>query len=51
VRWLEVAHVLYRRGVRRFLDAGPGRVLAGLIGRTLDGVEVHVAADLEPARV
>jgi malonyl CoA-acyl carrier protein transacylase len=51
VRWLEVAHELYRRGVRRFLDAGPGRVLAGLIGRTLDGVEVHVAADLEPARV
>jgi malonyl CoA-acyl carrier protein transacylase len=51
VRWLEVAHALYRLGARRFLDAGPGRVLAGLIGRTLDGVEVHVATDLEPAGV
>jgi [acyl-carrier-protein] S-malonyltransferase len=51
VRWLDVARAMYRLGARRFLDAGPSRVVAGLIGRTLDGVDVQVAADVESARV
>jgi malonyl CoA-acyl carrier protein transacylase len=28
-------------GIRRFVDVGPGRVLAGLVRRTLDGVTVE----------
>ncbi len=47
VRWVDVLHALYAAGGRRFEETGPGRVLAGLVRRTLEGVEI-VAAD--PAR-
>jgi [acyl-carrier-protein] S-malonyltransferase len=40
VRWLEVMRRLKAAGVRRIVEAGPGRVLAGLVRRSLDGVEV-----------
>lgn len=40
VRWVDVLRRLQAAGARRFLDVGPGRVLAGLVKRTLDGVEV-----------
>jgi [acyl-carrier-protein] S-malonyltransferase len=51
VRWLEVLHALQSAGVRRFVETGPGRVLAGLVRRSLDGVEAVAAGDIEePAR-
>jgi [acyl-carrier-protein] S-malonyltransferase len=39
VRWREVLLALHARGVRRFVDVGPGRVLTGLVHATLDDVE------------
>ncbi len=50
VRWLEVMRRLRASGVRRFLEPGPGRVLTGLVRRSLDGVEATSLAALEPAR-
>jgi malonyl CoA-acyl carrier protein transacylase len=49
VRWLEVMTELHERGARRFLDVGPGRVLAGLVRRTLDGVETETVREPEAA--
>lgn len=46
VRWVEVLHALYAAGGRRFEETGPGRVLSGLVRRTLEGVEIVAA---EPA--
>lgn len=40
VRWVEVLRRLHAEGARRFIDVGPGRVLAGLVRRTLDDVVV-----------
>jgi [acyl-carrier-protein] S-malonyltransferase len=41
VRWIDVLRRLRADGARRFVDVGPGRVLAGLVKRTLDGVSVE----------
>ena len=41
VRWLEALRRLEVAGIRRFVDVGPGRVLAGLVKRTLDGAVVE----------
>jgi malonyl CoA-acyl carrier protein transacylase len=41
VRWVDVLRRLEAGGARRYLDVGPGKVLAGLARRTLDGVEVE----------
>jgi [acyl-carrier-protein] S-malonyltransferase len=49
VRWTGVLHRLYDEGARRFLDVGPGRVLAGLARRTLDGIEVETTREAEAA--
>jgi malonyl CoA-acyl carrier protein transacylase len=50
VRWVEVMHRLRAEGAERFCDVGPGKVLAGLVRRTLEGAEVIVgAAAPEPA--
>lgn len=52
VRWRQIAAELHRRGVRRFVEAGPGHVLLGLVRRTfateveletMDDTEVRVA--------
>jgi [acyl-carrier-protein] S-malonyltransferase len=51
VRWLDVMRALYDRGVRRFLEPGPGRVLTGLVRRSLHGVEAHSVDELEAVRV
>jgi len=40
VRWRETILALHERGVERFVEVGPGRVLTGLIKRTLKDVEL-----------
>lgn len=40
VRWREVLLALHARGVERFVEVGPGRVLTGLAKRTLRDVEL-----------
>jgi [acyl-carrier-protein] S-malonyltransferase len=40
VRWRETVLALSGRGVEEFVEVGPGRVLTGLVKRTLRGVEV-----------
>jgi [acyl-carrier-protein] S-malonyltransferase len=49
VRWLDVMRYLHGRGVRRFVEVGPGKVLAGLVRRALEGVETETLAAREPA--
>jgi malonyl CoA-acyl carrier protein transacylase len=49
VRWRETLLALHEAGVRRYLDAGPGKVLRGLVRRTLDGVEARTLEELEVA--
>ncbi len=51
VRWVEVLEYLHELGVRRFLDAGPGRVVGKLAKQTLGSVEVEAADLLEAQRV
>jgi [acyl-carrier-protein] S-malonyltransferase len=41
VRWREVMGAMAERGARRFVEVGPGKVLTGLVRRTLRGVEAH----------
>jgi malonyl CoA-acyl carrier protein transacylase len=40
VRWRETLLALHARGVERFVEVGPGKVLTGLAKRTLSGVEL-----------
>jgi len=40
VRWRETMLALHARGVERFVEVGPGRVLTGLAKRTLRDVEL-----------
>jgi malonyl CoA-acyl carrier protein transacylase len=49
VHWVDVLRHLRDRGAGRFLDVGPGRVLAGLVRRTLDGVEIETEREAEVA--
>jgi [acyl-carrier-protein] S-malonyltransferase len=50
VRWRETMLCLHGMGVRRFIDAGPGKVLAGLATRTLRDATVETAETMEAAR-
>jgi [acyl-carrier-protein] S-malonyltransferase len=50
VRWREVVEALHARGVRRFVETGPGRILTGLVRRTLDGVVAEALRSPEAAR-
>jgi [acyl-carrier-protein] S-malonyltransferase len=47
IRWTAVTHKLRELQVTRFLDVGPGKVLAGLVRRTLEGVEIETLASRE----
>ena len=51
VRWRETMAELHCRGVRRFVEAGPGKALTGLARRSFDDVEATTLAAGEPARV
>ncbi|HEV2772235.1 MAG TPA: ACP S-malonyltransferase [Thermoleophilaceae bacterium] len=46
VRWREILLALHERGARRFVETGPGKVLTGLVKRTLDDVEAVTAEAL-----
>jgi malonyl CoA-acyl carrier protein transacylase len=43
VRWRETVLALQARGVTRFVETGPGKVLTGLVRRTASGVEALTA--------
>jgi len=51
VLWRQVARELYGRGVRRFVEAGPGHVLLGLMRRTLPAdIELETMDESEGGR-
>ncbi|MFN3390815.1 MAG: ACP S-malonyltransferase [Meiothermus ruber] len=41
VRWVEILQHLKAQGVKVYLEFGSGKVLTGLVGRTLEGVEAR----------
>jgi [acyl-carrier-protein] S-malonyltransferase len=45
VRWTDCTERLAREGATAFLEVGPGRVLTGLLKRTLEGVRGHAVED------
>jgi malonyl CoA-acyl carrier protein transacylase len=49
IRWTAVLATVRELGVTHYLDVGPGKVLAGLARRTLDGVETETLASRESA--
>ncbi|MFL5826588.1 MAG: ACP S-malonyltransferase [Thermoleophilaceae bacterium] len=50
VRWTAVLAWLDRHGVRRYVETGPGRVLTGLVRRTLPGAAAVSADPMEMSR-
>jgi malonyl CoA-acyl carrier protein transacylase len=49
IRWTDVLGRLRELGVMRYVDVGPGKVLAGLVRRTIDGAETETLASRESA--
>ena len=45
VRWTDCLYTLAREGVTAWLEVGPGRVLTGLLRRTIDGARGHTVED------
>jgi [acyl-carrier-protein] S-malonyltransferase len=45
VRWVETVRCLHAGGVTRIVECAPGKVLAGLVKRTVDGVEAVAITD------
>lgn len=45
VRWVETVRHLQAQGVARIVECAPGKVLAGLVKRTVDGVEAVAITD------
>jgi [acyl-carrier-protein] S-malonyltransferase len=50
VRWLDCMQRLAALGCDFFIELGPGGVLAGLLRRTLKGIDVTSVADVDSAR-
>jgi [acyl-carrier-protein] S-malonyltransferase len=46
VRWVDVVHTLSREGVTHYIEIGPGKVLAGLLGRSAPGAAIDTAEKL-----
>jgi len=46
VRWTESIRLLVEKGHRTFIELGPGKVLAGLVGKIEKDVTVHSVEDL-----
>jgi [acyl-carrier-protein] S-malonyltransferase len=49
IHWIAVLEKLDGLGVARFVDVGPGKVLAGLVRRTLKGAETETQPSREAA--
>lgn len=50
VRWRETVAELHRRGVREFVETGPGKTLVGLVKRAFKDSNTSVLTDPEAAR-
>lgn len=50
VRWTDVLRALHRVGATHFVETGPGKVLTGLVRKTLEGVDAHSPLGMEAAR-
>lgn len=46
VRWVDVVRTLSREGVTRYIEIGPGKVLAGLLARATPGAMIDTAEKL-----
>jgi [acyl-carrier-protein] S-malonyltransferase len=46
VRWEESVRIMVGLGVKRFIEIGPGKVLAGLVKRIDKGVEAQSVSDV-----
>ncbi|MDZ7680838.1 MAG: hypothetical protein U5J63_03770 [Fodinibius sp.] len=40
VRWTQTLQHMHKHGAESFVEVGPGKVLQGLVKRTLDDVEI-----------
>ena len=49
IRWTGVSRKLRQLGVMRYIDVGPGKVLAGLVRKTIDDAEVETLKSREAA--
>ncbi|MBE3577364.1 MAG: ACP S-malonyltransferase [Limnochordales bacterium] len=49
VRWVETVRTLNKLGGGKYLEVGPGKVLAGLVRRVAPGTEVLTVEELEAA--
>ena len=49
VRWTDVMAALHGLGATRYVETGPGRVLTGLVRKSLDGVEAEAPLAMEAA--
>jgi [acyl-carrier-protein] S-malonyltransferase len=45
VRWVETVRRMHAEGITHVLECGPGKVLAGTVKRTEDGLQAHALAD------